>query len=145
MVEVVLALAVLAIGVLGVIGMLPNALTSSRSAADNTLGATIVQDTFNTIRSQPFTAVKLDSLGFPTTAYDLRVNQANVFAYFDQSGLTPAKPPEDNYYKVTLNCVPQGTLPVTLITATLTWPDKGPGAAVPPNTNTFFTEVANYQ
>jgi uncharacterized protein (TIGR02598 family) len=150
MVEVVLALAILSVGVLGVLGLLPNALDSSRSAADNTLAATIIHDTFNTIRSQPFAAVDLTSMG-PTTppgTFSLGILHPSVILYFDQSGQTPVTSPQDRYFKVNLVFKPDATvpvpLPVSLITATVTWPDKGT-AVVPPSTNVFFTEVANYQ
>jgi type IV pilus modification protein PilV len=145
MVEVVVALAVIAVGILGVLGMLPNALDSSRNAADNTLSATIVQDTFNTIRSQRFHTVDLgvtSGFGFTPATYDLK-DPLTGSAFFDQSGM-PTANAQDYYYKVVLNFTPQGTLPVSLITATVTWPDKGT-AVVPPNKNIFFAEVANYQ
>jgi uncharacterized protein (TIGR02598 family) len=145
MVEIVIALAVISVGVIGILGLLPNALDSSRNAADNTLAATIVQDTFSTIRTQPFAAVDLSTLGptFPPGPYNLQFPPLSITAYFDGSGLTPATA-QDNYYKVVLNILPQGTLPLSLVTATVTWPDKS-AAVHPPNTNVFVTQVANYQ
>ena len=57
LIEVVLAVAIASIGIIAILGLLPNAIQSSRDATDNTLSATIAQDVFANIRSQPLNTV----------------------------------------------------------------------------------------
>ena len=140
LIEVALAMAIMAVGFIAIIGLIPQGVSASRSAADNTISATLVHDIFNTIRSQPFGTVKLGSFGFGT--YDLTVSGSGS-AYFDQSGFAPASA-ADNYYKVTLNFITQSPVPSSLVVATVTWPAKS-ATTLPPNTNTFTTLVAHYQ
>ena len=65
LIEVVLALAVSAIGLVAILGLLPQGLQASRDAADNTISATIVHDIFSTLRASPFlNATNVYSLGF---------------------------------------------------------------------------------
>ena len=132
--EVVIALAVVSIGIVAVLGLLPTALQSSRNAADNTLAATIVQDTFSDMRRQV-----LASTVWPTAATTLTT-------YWDATGLL--KNPllaSDNYFLVTLTWTPSPSMPlsVLVITATVTWPAK-PGMITFLNTSTFVTEIARY-
>ena len=143
LIEVMLALGVIAIGLIAIVGMIPQGVQASRDAADNTLSATIAHDIFDTIRADPFTSVNLSGLGFPTALYNLQNPALGILAYFDAQGLTPATP-QDRYYKIALNFQPQSGLPSSVVTAIVTWPDKGT-AALPINTNVFVTEIANYQ
>jgi prepilin-type N-terminal cleavage/methylation domain-containing protein len=166
LIEVVLALAVAAIGMVAILGLLPQGLQASRDAADNTISATIVHDIFSTIRTMPFTNVtSLSSLGFVVepggTPFPNPCNlqiyslppaplgfppQGDV-AYFDQAGFSNNL--ANAYYKVTLNFQPEippgvpNTTPaaVSFITATVVWPALSP---VPINTNVFVTKVAQY-
>jgi len=142
LIEIMVALVVIAVGLISIVGLIPQGVQSSRSAADNTLVATIVHDIFNTIRSEPFNNVTLSGFGFNTPAppYNLLVAGSGT-AYFDGNGSLPATA-ADNYYKVVLNFVPNGTLPLSVVTAIVVWPAK---AAVPANTNVFFTQIANYR
>lgn len=144
LVEVMIAMGVVAIGLIAIIGLIPQGIRASRSAADNTLSATIVHDVLDAVRVSPFTSVDLSKYGFtftPPGPYDLRSFNAPISAFFDSSGLTPATP-QDNYYKVVLKFQPQGTLPLSLVTATVSWPAK---SASPLNNITNFTQIANYQ
>ena len=155
LVEIMVALVVIAVGLIAIVGLIPQGIQSSRSAGDNTLVATIVHDVFNTMRSQPFTAVNLNAFGFVSTLpapYDLRNPYVGPLqapqAYFDSSGLAPANPPADNYYRVVLTFRPHPALPLSLsmVTATVTWPVKSAAVpAIPLNTQVFFTEIANYR
>ncbi|HUI08250.1 MAG TPA: prepilin-type N-terminal cleavage/methylation domain-containing protein [Verrucomicrobiae bacterium] len=150
LVEVTIALAVMAIGLVAILGLLPRGVQSSRNAADNTLAATIAHDVFNAIRTQPFTAVSLNAYGFGTSPYNLQNAYpglgSSVAAYFDQSGLTP-ETAEDDYFRVDLSFQPHTlptVLPLSTVTATVFWPAKS-GMTTFLNTNVFVTEIANYQ
>ncbi len=143
LVEVTLAIAIVAIGLLAVLSLLPQGLGSARNAADNTLVATIVQDAFSSLRSSGFTNATLDTVGSfsPAGPYNLTNSLITTIGYFDKSGLTPAGT-GDRYYQVTLDFSRQGGLALSRVTATVLWPAL---AAVPPNTNVFVTEIARYQ
>lgn len=163
LVEVVLALAVAAIGLVAILGLLPQGLQASRDAADNTIVATLVHDIFSTIRVGQFTsATNVVSLGFNVTAPPCNLGTFNngpggnstlvISSYFDQAGFytTPVGTYYTNaYYKVVLtfqpeipSTAPAGTLAtVSKVTATVVWPAL---SAVPINTNVFVTKVAQY-
>jgi uncharacterized protein (TIGR02598 family) len=146
LVEVTLAMAVMAIGLIAILGLIPQGVTSSRGAADNTLVATIVHDIFNATRAQPFAGVNLNSaaypFGFPLGPYNLQFPKLDT-AYFDQSGLSPLTPADD-YFKVVLSFAPQTPQALSVVTASVFWPAKQ-GMASFLNTNTFVTLVAQYQ
>lgn len=143
LVEVTLALAICAIGLLSVLGLFPQALTSARNAADNTISATIVQDVFSTLRSGSFANADLSSVGnfLPPGPYPLPTYSSSVSNYFDKSGLTPASS-ADNYYKVVLGFQPQGSPALSKVTATVVWPAQ---SIAPMNTNVFVTLIGRYQ
>ncbi|MGD0059348.1 MAG: prepilin-type N-terminal cleavage/methylation domain-containing protein [Verrucomicrobiia bacterium] len=164
LIEVVLALAVSALGLVAIVGLLPQGLQASRDAADNTISATIVHDIFATIRTSPFTSVtNVDSLGFNlhylpviqpvnlgtfnNSAVGCNNNSSLVVSsYFDKAGFIPATTNADFYYKVILTfqpeCAQNGTLAtVSTVTATVVWPAL---SASPINTNVFVTKVAQY-
>lgn len=154
LIEIMLALAIIAIGLIAIIGLIPQGVQASRGAADNTLSATVAHDVFNTIRSKPFATVDLTSLGFtnailtPFTIlgtpgiYNLQNAGAGV-AYYDQKGYTPPATPQDNYYAVCVTFTPQPGL--SLVRVMVTWPVKSLVSVAAANTNIYFTQVANYQ
>lgn len=147
LVEIMVALVVIAVGLIAIVGLIPQGVQSSRSAGDNTLVATIVHDIFNTMRSQPFKTVNLSAFGVAFTGpYNLQ-NSYNFPIYFDSSGSSqPAA--ADNYYRVTLSFQPHPALPLSLslVTAKVEWPVKSAAVpATPLNTQVFFTEIADYQ
>lgn len=129
LIEIMLALAVIAIGLIAIVGLIPRGVQASREAADNTLAATLVHDAFNGLRQSamqpPWPPVLAD------TYYDAAAtNQVNT-------------PSADTYFKIHLaNAVSTPTL--LTVVATVTWPVKRL-TAVPPNTNVFVTYIANYQ
>jgi uncharacterized protein (TIGR02598 family) len=148
LVEVMLSLAIVSIGLIAILGLLPTGLRSARDAADNTLSATVVQDVFSTIRTQPFANVDLTAFNFTGGPYNLNGNYLSpplplIVAYFDQAGFTVplAKQPQDNYYQVSLTFSNQAAA-LSLVTATVVWPAH---SVHPLNTNIFVTEVAQYQ
>ena len=110
LIEVVLALAVSAIGLVAILGLLPQGLQASRDAADNTISATIVHDIFSTLRASPFlNATNVYSLGFtnevngvpsgPTPPVPCNLQTYSLLpslgqgavAYFDKSGFIPGR------------------------------------------------------
>lgn len=148
MVEVVVAMAVMLLGIVAILGLLPNALQSGRNAADNTLAATIVQDTFSILRTNAFNnAIVCEACGpgntpltknlatFDTTSLGV----GPVSNAYDQAGSSTTWP--DAYYKVMLDYQPQTPLALSRVTATVVWPAR---SKVPINTNTFVTEIAQY-
>ena len=165
LIEVVLALAVSAIGLVAILGLLPQGLQASRDAADNTISATLVHDIFSTIRTSPFTSVtNVDSLGFNlhslsilqpvnlgtfnNSAFGGGNSSLVVSSFFDKAGFLPATTNADFYYKVLLTFQPEfpagapnGPAAVSVVTATVVWPAL---SAWPINTNVFVTKVAQY-
>jgi uncharacterized protein (TIGR02598 family) len=147
LVEVMLALAIVSIGLIAILGLLPTGLRSARDAADNTISATIVQDVFNTIRTNQFISVNLSDFGTvqagqPTPPYNLQNNYAPITFYFDQEGFRPATP-QDHYFQVTLTFTNQApALPaLSMVTATVVWPAQSKN---PANHNVFVTRIAQY-
>jgi len=146
LVEVMLALAIVSIGLIAILGLLPTGLRSARDAADNTLSATIVQDTFSGLRTNNFhKAVLCDTCPpLPTqdlSAYDTIANPAlRVFNYYDQDGFST--PQATAYYRVILDFQPQPPLELTRVTATVVWPAQ---AKNPVNSTIFTTQIARYR
>lgn len=146
LVEVTLAMAVMAIGLIAILGLIPQGVTSSRDAADNTTAATMVQDLFSTIRASPFITVDLSGFGtLPAgSTYNLQILNPPVTTYFDQAGFNPTTT-ADYYFRVVLSFRPHPTLPsLSVITATVSWPAKLNMATTPLNTTKFMTQVAQY-
>ncbi len=147
LVEVMLALAIVSIGLIAILGLLPTGLRSARDAADNTISATVIQDIFNTIRTNQFIQVDLSGFGLPLTGqpappYNLQNNYAPITFYFDQEGFFPATS-QDHYFQVNLTFTNQApTLPaLSMVTATVVWPANSKN---PANTSFFVTQIAQY-
>jgi len=151
LIEVMLALALVSIGIVAILGMLPTGVQSSRDAADNTLSATIVHDVFSTLRSSPFTNItNLNAFvlvpPLPTPC-NLQNFNSSTSAYFDQAGFSTTQP--NGYYKITLNFQPEipPTAPigtpatVSMVTATVVWPSH---SVAPINNSVFVTKIAQY-
>src|SRR5579862_5115875 len=133
LVEIMLALAVIAVGLIAVIGLIPRGIQASRDAADSTIIATIVHDTFNNLRLE---ATQTTST-FPPADLTKEL-------YYDITGTNQTTSPSpDTYYHIHFKT---GVSTPTLVqfAAIVTWPDKGQ-TKPPVNTNIFFTSLANYQ
>ena len=128
LVEVTLALAIMAIGLIAIIGMIPQGVQSSRDAADNTLVATIAHDAFSEMRRQALTT-------WPPGLPDV---------YYDAAGTNIPTQPQDRYFHIKATSQAGAVPNLLVVAATITWPDKGT-AVKPPNTNVFVTSIANYQ
>jgi len=145
LVEVILALAVVSLGIIAILGLLPVGLQSSRDAADSTLAATIVQDTFSNLRTNDFhnaypcdTCTTLKDLA----TYDTSLAGGPVSNGYDQAGFSVGNKWGDAYYKVMLGYKPQTPLDMTCVIATVVWPAQ---SRAPINTNTFVTTIAQYR
>ncbi|MGD0650814.1 MAG: hypothetical protein ABSA97_06705 [Verrucomicrobiia bacterium] len=150
LIEVALAVAVIAIGLLAVIGLFPQGLQSARDAADNTLSATIVQNLFGQLRNGDFTiniCTDPSDLGYPIhcaspVPLNLSIpNPTGILFYFDQEGLLTNGPA---YYRVNLQWSQalSGNSDLMFVRATVVWPAYLSSAPI--NTNIFITEVARY-
>ena len=141
LVEVMIAVAVVTMGIVAVLGLIPVSLKSARDAADNTLAATIVQDIFTGVRST-----------FKT--YELPPQDLSTFGssyiqpslYFDITGNQTNAPGPDSYFQIDLTYERQYNLPTLYrATAVVTWPAHAGG--VTPSSlpgSTFVTEVARF-
>ena len=137
LVEVALAVAVIAIGLLVILGLFPQGLQSARDAADNTLSATIAQDLFSQLRSSSFTNVT-NCNQTSCTVFGLHTNGTYRFDFDHDGFITNAA----SYYQVILRCLPQSPLVLSLVQATVVWPAHVSSAPI--NTNIFMTEIAWY-
>jgi uncharacterized protein (TIGR02598 family) len=131
-VEIMLALAVVAIGLVAIIGLIPQGIQASRDAADNTLAATIVHDTFAGLRAQVLE---------PTATWPPTLTADTYYDATGTSNYSTASP--STYYDVRLAAA-QSTPNLITVSAMVMWPVKATGAK-PLNTNTFVTTIANYQ
>jgi uncharacterized protein (TIGR02598 family) len=129
--EVTLAVAVVAIGLIAILGLIPQGVQSSRDAADNTLAATIVQDTFNDLRTR--------ALGgsWPPAAVNIYYDAVGTNSFLATSTSL------DRYFHVVATPVLSASTPdLYVVTATISWPAT---SASPLNTNVFVTQIARYQ
>jgi len=138
LVEVVLAIAVISIGIIAILGLLPNALQSGRDAADNTLSATIAQTTFNNLRTPPFIGAYVCDF-CPQPIINLQSSGSVTPINFDREGFETNA--ANAYYRVSLTYTNQAPLALSTVTATIVWPAK---STAPLNTNVFATEIAQY-
>jgi len=146
LIEVTLALAVALIGMLAVLGLLPQGMQSAREAADNTISATLVQDTFSGLRTITNSQANLSELGLYLSSSGT-INLSSIPAggimasnFFNQSGFETNAP--NAYYKLVLNFLPTPAPNLCSVQALVIWPAL---SAAPPNTNIFFTQFAAYQ
>lgn len=69
--EIIIALGVIAFGLVAIIGVLPIGLTSGRYAAQETRASHLAEQIFSTLGAQPFTSISLNSLGSNSGTIDL--------------------------------------------------------------------------
>ena len=145
LVEVTLAVADMAIGLIAILGLIPQGVQSSRAAADNTLAATIVQDTLSELRLQPFNNILIcnnfDASGncIGSVTIDLSVSGVQTLDY-DQAGFVTNA---TSYYKLTVkHDVDPVISSLSHVTATVSWPAQ---SASPLNNITNVTMIARYQ
>lgn len=134
LIEVMVAVAVVTMGIVAVLGLIPVSLKSARDAADNTQAATLAQDAFGDSRRSVL-ALLVWPVAAPlpsTTYWDAAGETRNLV-------LTP-----DGYFQVTLTWALSPLMPnsVLIVTATVTWPANAPVASQ--NSSVFVTEIARY-
>lgn len=140
LVEVALATAITAVGIIAILGLLPTGLSMARAAADRTIAATIANDAFSQLRMDPFGAVFVctNSNCSSGPTIDLRNNASITYGY-TQSGALPSAG-ENVYFRTRLTYT--NTLTgLSEVRAIITWPAT---ASAPANTNIFATQVAWY-
>jgi type IV pilus modification protein PilV len=145
LVEVTLAVAVVAIGLIAIIGLIPQGVQSSRDAADNTIAATIAHDALGELRSQPFDNIQIcnnfDAAGNCIGSVTINLSASAVKTLdYDQAGFVTNA---TGYYKLTIKYDVDPVLPsLTRVTATVSWPAQ---SASPLNNITNVTLIARYQ
>jgi prepilin-type N-terminal cleavage/methylation domain-containing protein len=151
LVEVTLALAIIAVALVAIIGLLPQGVQSSRSAADNTLAATILQDTLSQCRSQPFNNIQICNQWNPggncinTVKIDLTVDNLGLGTIpdvldYDQDGYITNG---TSYYRLTIRHSRDPSLQsLARVSAVVSWPAL---SSSPLNNVTNVTMIARYQ
>lgn len=131
LIEVVLALAVVSLGVVTIIGLLPTAQESARSAADRTVVATILEDVIGELRGMDYGTLRTLP---PSTEY-----------LFSQEGaLTNSYSPP--YFQVTVEREDSNSYGTDLqvVRVKAGWPYRSGGGPLL-NTETFLTQIARYK
>ncbi|MGD0016153.1 MAG: prepilin-type N-terminal cleavage/methylation domain-containing protein [Verrucomicrobiia bacterium] len=131
LIEVMIAVAVVTMGIVAVLGLIPVSLKSARDAKDNTLAAIIVQDVFTIVRSRFRTYNDATLPNIPETVY------------FDSDSNPVGAAGVNSYFQVNLTY--QQTIPgldLYRVTAVVTWPAHSLVTASTLPGNTFVTEVA---
>jgi hypothetical protein len=146
LVEVALAMAVTAFGLIAIIGLLPHGVQASRDAADNTMAATILQGTLSQCRSQPFNNILIckqyDAAGNCTdpVTIDLTKVVPTLDLDYDQEGIITNAP---SYFNLIVNFDLDPNLPsLARVTAVVSWPARSTGARL--NNFTNVTWIAQY-
>jgi uncharacterized protein (TIGR02598 family) len=134
LVEVTIAIGVVAFGFIASLGLLPKGLTTFRSAMDNSVGAQIAQRVLNDSQQQDF-----DSL--------IANGSTNAVRYFDDQGneLTVANKARAIYHANTRvlidTTMPGGTVNSNIVTVTIQVANN-PGNLTLPATNNLWTSRA---
>ncbi len=134
LIEIVIALAVISLGLIAVVGLIPQGTQAARGTTDGALAATITQDTFNQMRVIASTAGGGWPPSWPSTWYPN--------AYYDSGG-TSLVSQAAAYYHVNLSAQSSALVPnLVTVVAIVSWPAQ---SATPLNAVTNFTQIANYQ
>jgi type IV pilus assembly protein PilV len=141
LVEVTLAVAIFAVGIIAVLGLLPTGLQSARAASDRTIAAMIANDAFSQLRVDPFGSAYVCTNAGCTTGVTLNLSN-NVSATYGYmlTGALPATSSDPVYFRVNLTCSSMAP-GLSSVRATIVWPAA---AVAPANTNIFITQVAWY-
>jgi type II secretory pathway pseudopilin PulG len=130
LIEIMVALVVIAVGLIAIVGLIPQGIQSSRDASDNTIAASIAHDTFNVVRRLALVP-PWPPLTPPTT----------VHYYYDVAATNPVTAP-NAYYDIQVTPQLSASQPnLMVVTAAVRWPAK----SASPNSLVFVTEIANYQ
>jgi len=142
LIEVVLALSIVAIGLVTIIGLFPQGLTSGRNAVDDSLCGMIAEDTI------------------ADRKIDIQTTNSTIAAasipsrWFTANGTEILKPVSatNAMFQVNITATPVVGLPnnvnVESTQIQILWPWLNPSLTTktppPPNTNTFYTEITKY-
>jgi uncharacterized protein (TIGR02598 family) len=147
LVEVTLAIAVALIGIVAVLGLLPQGMQSARSAVDNTITATIAEGIFSQLRAGSFSQEEIcrdpacSSQPAPPLKLDLN-NQLTIqngaTLNYDQTGTITNV--SASYYQAQLSSQPLGS-GLAEVQVQLVWPAFNLANHAPPNTNIFSTLI----
>jgi uncharacterized protein (TIGR02598 family) len=139
LIEVVLALSIVAIGLVTIIGLFPQGLTSARNAVDDSLCGIIAQDTIADRRIEIQNGGTVTVVGTPIRWY--AANGTEITA-------TPINP-ATAMFQVVITATPVPGIPNAESTQIqILWPWYNSSLTTktppPPNTNTFYTEITKY-
>lgn len=156
LVEVSLAIAICAVGLLALVGLLPTGMEASRRAADDSLVTTIGSDLLNWRRISPYNCMtylppggaSLTIVG-PTTMY--LDSMGNPQSFIEISGVVTTTVPNEyyggHYFRVTENVMRNPMFPTSIDTCrvqiTVQWPCH-PSTGAPFTNNTQRTFVSNF-
>ncbi|HXI84780.1 MAG TPA: hypothetical protein VNL17_11910 [Verrucomicrobiae bacterium] len=136
LIEVVLALSIVAIGLLTILGLFPQALTSAKNAADDSICGMVAQDTIAARKIDIQTGIATIGVTPPT------------FRWFTGNGQeTNAASASNAMFKceITATAVPGfANLEATQLRIIWPWFALSTASKQPPNTNIFVTEIAKY-
>ena len=137
LIEVTLAVAIVGVGVLAVMGMLPVGLEASRRVSDDTIINTIVGDMFNWRRVTPYSSISW----FPYNAPALTTTRPStpVVTIFDAMGNLPKDEYDHtnpyyggDYFKVSYTILDHpdfaGATDIARVLVTVEWPVNAPAA-----------------
>ena len=142
LIEVVLALSIVAIGLITIMGLFPQALTSGKNAVDDSICGMIAEDTI--------AARKIDIQTGKST-----IGAPNIPPrWFTANGteiFVPPDLPSNATFQVVITAAPVPGLPnnvnVESTQIQIFWPWLTPNltkAIPPPSTNTFYTEITKF-
>jgi uncharacterized protein (TIGR02598 family) len=142
LIEVVLALSIVAIGLVTIIGLFPQGLTSGRNAVDDSLCGIIAEDAI---------ASRRIDLQNPVTS-GATIGQANIpsrwYAANGTEILTPPSGANAMFQVVTTASVDPNIPNLEITQIQIMWPWLNPSLTVktpsPPNTNNYYTEITKY-
>jgi uncharacterized protein (TIGR02598 family) len=138
LVEVVLAIAIAAVGLVAIMGLFPQGLISGQNAADDSLLAIIVQDVIAQRKIDIQTGTGGAALGIPAT---------QLYYFMPDGKETNSTSANLARYKCKMTSTADPVLPLETTQLEIVWPwFKADGTSCAPlNTNIFFTEIAAYR
>jgi type II secretory pathway pseudopilin PulG len=144
LIEVVLALSIVAVGMVTIIGLFPQGLTSAKNAVDDSLCGMIAED------------------AIASRKIDIQTGNSTILAatipprWYAANGreiFVPPDLPTGATFQVNITATPVIGLPIDNVSVEQTrvqilWPWFSPKTDIktpsPPNTNTFYTEITKY-
>ena len=134
--EVVIALGVIAVGIVGVLAVFPTALQTGHSAQDETRAAHIAQSVFGSLVAGATSTSQFNAVPLPSTALSIDLtapsSPTSPTLYADNDGNLIPNSTNSAYaiFIYTNNAVPGFTDPASanLVTVRVAWPANAPAA-----------------